>query len=147
MEKGKCAQLKAGKQYTLGQTNKQTNSCTYAHSLTHSRPPMLVDSHFSLYSVAVHRSITPQAHVTLSLAHHHKLLYQNPKPKMLPLCDSLITASDLLSDLQVETYSLTECVKKTKFILKQMRLLLEVTQLKDMESSKAGKGENGMLNS
>ena len=43
---------------------------------------------------------------------------------MLSPCDSLITAFDLLLDLQVETYSSTEHVKKTKFILKQMLLLL-----------------------
>ena len=40
-----------------------------------------------------------------------------------------------------------ERVEKTKFILKQMRLLLEVARLKDVKSLKAGKGENGMLNS
>ena len=147
MEKDKCVQLRAKKQYTPGQINKQTNSCTYAHSLTHFCPPVLVDSHFLLYSVAVRRSITPQACITLSLIHHHESLYQNPKPKTLPPRDSLIMASDLLSDLQVKTYSSMEHVKKTKFILKQMRLLLEVTQLKDMESSKAGKGKNGTLNS
>ena len=108
---------------------------------------MLVDSHFSLYLVAVRQSITPQAHVTLSLAHHYELLYQNPKLKMLPLHNSLITASNLLSDLQVKMYSSMEHVEKTKFILEQMCLLLEVAQLKDVESSKAGKGENGTLNS
>ena len=108
---------------------------------------VLVDSHFLLYSVIVHQLITPRAHITLSLAYHHESLYQNPKPKTLPPHDSLITASDLLSDLQVKTYSLTEHVEKTKFILEQMQLLLEVTRLKDMESSKAGKGENGTLNS
>ena len=147
MKKGKCAQLRAGKQYTSGQTNKQTNSRTYTHSLTHSHPLMLIDSCFLLYSVTVRRSITPQTRITLSLAHHHKSLYQNPKLKMLPPRNSLITASNLLSDLQVETYSSTEHIEKTKFILEQMRLLLEVTQLKDEESSKAGKGENGTLNS
>ena len=36
-----------------------------------------------------------------------------------------------------------ERVEKTKFILEQMRLLLEVARLKDGESSKAGKGEKG----
>ena len=92
-------QLRAGKQYTLGQTNKQTNSRTHAHSLTHSHPSVLVDSCFSFYSVTVRQSITPWAHVTLSLAHHHESLYQNLKPKMLPPHDSLIMASDLLSDL------------------------------------------------
>ena len=108
---------------------------------------MLVDSCFSLYSVAVRRSITLQACVTLSLAHHHRSLYRNPKPKTLPPHNSLITASDLLSDLQVETYLSTEHVEKTKFILKQIQLLLEVAQLKNVESLKAGKGENGTLNS
>jgi 26S proteasome regulatory subunit N5 len=39
-----------------------------------------------------------------------------------------------------------ERVEKTKFILEQMRLLLEVARLKDAESSKAGKGEKGTLN-
>ena len=39
-----------------------------------------------------------------------------------------------------------ERVEKTKFILEQMRLLLEVARLKDVESSKAGKGEKGTLN-
>ncbi|KAI0285412.1 PCI-domain-containing protein [Russula aff. rugulosa BPL654] len=89
---------------------------------------------------------TPRARVTLSLAHHHESLYRTPKPKTLPPRDSLITASDLLSDLQVETYSSMERVEKTKFILEQMRLLLEVARLKDDESSKAGKGDKGMLN-
>lgn len=39
-----------------------------------------------------------------------------------------------------------ERVEKTKFILEQMRLLMEVARLKDTESSKAGKGEKGTLN-
>jgi 26S proteasome regulatory subunit N5 len=39
-----------------------------------------------------------------------------------------------------------ERVEKTKFILEQMRLLLEVARLKDTESSKAGKGDKGTLN-
>lgn len=39
-----------------------------------------------------------------------------------------------------------ERIEKTKFILEQMRLLLEVAQLKDSESSSAGKGEKGTLN-
>ena len=38
-----------------------------------------------------------------------------------------------------------ERVEKTKFILEQMRLLMEVARLKDAESAKAGKGEKGML--
>jgi 26S proteasome regulatory subunit N5 len=90
---------------------------------------------------------TPRARVTLSLAHHHEELYRNPTPKSLPPRDSLITASDLLSDLQVETYSSMERVEKTKFILEQMRLLLEVAKLKDSESSNTGKVDKNMLNS
>ena len=89
---------------------------------------------------------TPRARVTLSLAHHHESLFRNPKSKLLPPRDSLITASELLSDLQVETYSSMERVEKTKFILEQMRLLLEVARLKDAEGTDAGKGEKGPLN-
>jgi len=43
----------------------------------------------------------------------------------------LQTASDLLSELQVETYSSMERREKTEFILEQMRLLVAVAQLKD----------------
>ena len=89
---------------------------------------------------------TPRARVTLSFAHHHEALYNNPKSKSPPARDSLITASDLLSDLQVETYSSMERVEKTKFILEQMRLLLEVARLKDAEGANAGKGEKATLN-
>jgi len=85
--------------------------------------------------------------VTLSLAHHHETLYQNPKSKAAPPRDSLIMASDLLSDLQVETYSSMERVEKTKFILEQMRLLLEVARLKDAESPNAGKSDKNALSS
>jgi 26S proteasome regulatory subunit N5 len=88
---------------------------------------------------------TPRARVTLSLAHHHEALYKNPTPKSPPPRDSLITASELLTDLQVETYSSMERVEKTKFILEQMRLLLEVARLKDAEDATAGKGEKGSL--
>ncbi|KAF8274010.1 hypothetical protein EI94DRAFT_979582 [Lactarius quietus] len=88
---------------------------------------------------------TPRARVTLSLAQHHEALYRNPKPKTVTPRDSLITASDLLSDLQVETYSSMERVEKTKFILEQMRLLLEVARLKDAEGPNAGKSDKGAL--
>jgi 26S proteasome regulatory subunit N5 len=88
---------------------------------------------------------TPRARVTLSLAHHHEALYHNATPKSPPPRDSLITASDLLSDLQVETYSSMERVEKTKFIMEQMRLLLEVARMKDAESPNAGKAEKGTL--
>ena len=88
---------------------------------------------------------TPRAHITLSLAHHHKSLYRNPKPKTALPRDSLITASDLLSDLQVEMYSSMERVEKNKFILEQMHLLLEVARLKDRESPNPGKSDKGAL--
>ncbi|KAH9960789.1 PCI-domain-containing protein [Lactifluus volemus] len=88
---------------------------------------------------------TPRARVTLSLAHHHEALYKNPTSKSPPPRDSLITASELLSDLQVETYSSMERVEKTKFILEQMRLLLEVARLKDEDDATTGKGEKGSL--
>lgn len=43
------------------------------------------------------------------------------------------TASDLLSELQVETYSSMERREKTEFILEQMRLLIKVARQKDAE--------------
>lgn len=56
---------------------------------------------------------------------------------------SLQTASDLLSDLQVETYSSMERREKTDFILEQMRLLIALARLKDAESGKEGKDLGG----
>ena len=49
------------------------------------------------------------------------------------------TASDLLSDLQVETYSSMERKEKTEFILEQMRLLISVAKMKDEDAAKDGK--------
>ncbi|KXN86774.1 26S proteasome non-ATPase regulatory subunit 12 [Leucoagaricus sp. SymC.cos] len=78
---------------------------------------------------------TPRARVTLLLSHHHEGLSkaastpQNAK-------DSLQTASDLLSDLQVETYSSMERREKTEFILEQMHLLIAVARIKDNEQGK-----------
>ncbi|KAA1468067.1 PCI-domain-containing protein [Dentipellis sp. KUC8613] len=75
---------------------------------------------------------TPRARVTLLLAKYHENLAKTattPPPR-----DSLITASELLSDLQVETYSSMERREKTEFILEQMRLLIIVARLKDSES-------------
>lgn len=57
--------------------------------------------------------------------------------------ESLQTASDLLSDLQVETYSSMERREKTDFILEQMRLLIALARLKDAESGKEGKDLGG----
>ncbi|KAG1772179.1 hypothetical protein EV702DRAFT_1246542 [Suillus placidus] len=54
--------------------------------------------------------------------------------------EALQTASDLLSDLQVETYSSMERREKTELILEQMRLLIAVARLKDAEvPAKQGK--------
>jgi len=81
---------------------------------------------------------TPRARVTLLLSHHHEVLAKaasGPKTK-----ESLQTASDLLSDLQVETYSSMERREKTEFILEQMRLLIAVARIKDDEQ---GKGKDG----
>jgi 26S proteasome regulatory subunit N5 len=49
------------------------------------------------------------------------------------------TASDLLSELQVETYSSMDRREKTQFILEQMRLLIAVARTKDAEGEKGGK--------
>lgn len=42
-------------------------------------------------------------------------------------------ASDLLADLQVETYSSMDRKEKTEFLLEQMRLLVAVAKTKDQE--------------
>lgn len=49
---------------------------------------------------------------------------------------SIATASELLSDLQVETYSSMERREKTEFILEQMRLLIAVARQKDAGAEK-----------
>jgi len=72
---------------------------------------------------------TPRARVTLLLAHYHEGLSKSGKSKDPK--ESLVTASDLLSDLQVETYSSMERREKTEFILEQMRLLIAVARQKD----------------
>ncbi|GJJ09813.1 hypothetical protein Clacol_004037 [Clathrus columnatus] len=78
---------------------------------------------------------TPRARVTLYLAHYHEsLAASSSTPK-----ESLQTASDLLSELQVETYSSMERREKTEFLLEQMRLLVGVAKLKDEEAEKAKK--------
>jgi 26S proteasome regulatory subunit N5 len=57
--------------------------------------------------------------------------------------ETLQTASDILSELQVETYSSMDRREKTEFILEQMRLLISVARIKDEEQSKAGKESVG----
>jgi 26S proteasome regulatory subunit N5 len=86
---------------------------------------------------------TPRARVTLLLSHYHESLITNTTPTSPPPKESLQTASDLLSDLQVETYSSMERREKTEFILEQMRLLIAVARAKDAELGKEGKDSLG----
>ncbi|KAF8349715.1 hypothetical protein F5887DRAFT_877458 [Amanita rubescens] len=85
---------------------------------------------------------TPRARVTLSLALYHEGLVAAATTPAAGK-ESLQTASDLLSDLQVETYSSMERREKTEFILEQMRLLVALARLKDTESGKEGKDLGG----
>ena len=57
--------------------------------------------------------------------------------------EQMQTACELLSDLQVETYSSMERREKTEFILEQMRLLILVARGKDAEAGKSGKDIGG----
>ncbi|KAF8560192.1 hypothetical protein OG21DRAFT_1401706 [Imleria badia] len=84
---------------------------------------------------------TPRARVTLLLSHYHESLSKLPSAKASDIKESLQTASDLLSDLQVETYSSMERREKTEFILEQMRLLIALARLKDAEVAGKGKKE------
>ncbi|TFK77288.1 PCI-domain-containing protein [Pluteus cervinus] len=81
---------------------------------------------------------TPRARVTLLLSHYHEAQAKEAKdPEAAKV--SLETASELLSELQVETYSSMERREKTEFILEQMRLLTAVARQKDSESGNAAK--------
>jgi len=84
---------------------------------------------------------TPRARVTLLLSQHHESLGKADTASASSRKESLQTASDLLSDLQVETYSSMERREKTEFLLEQMRLLISVARVKDAE--KAGDGKSG----
>jgi len=89
---------------------------------------------------------TPRARLTLLLSKWQENLFhtnktytpesteETPEPTT-PISprSSLITASELLSELQVETYSSMERKEKTEFILEQMRLLVAVARMKDAE--------------
>lgn len=86
---------------------------------------------------------TPRARVTLMLSHYHESLAKNPPPNGPSSKESTQTASDLLSDLQVETYSSMERREKTEFILEQMRLLIALARLKDAEIGGEGKDALG----
>ncbi|KAF9527761.1 hypothetical protein CPB83DRAFT_792684 [Crepidotus variabilis] len=77
---------------------------------------------------------TPRARVTLLLSHHHEGLSTSGASKDPK--ESLRTACDLMSDLQVETYSSMERREKTEFILEQMRLLIAVAREKDTSVDK-----------
>jgi len=87
---------------------------------------------------------TPRARVSLVLSRYHESLSKGPKASAASTKEALQTASDLLSDLQVETYSSMERREKTEFILEQMRLLIAVARLKDEEvPAKQGKSALG----
>ena len=75
--------------------------------------------------------------MTLLLSKYHEQLANSHNSKTPK--ESLQTASDLLSDLQVETYSSMERKEKTEFILEQMRLLIAVAKMKDESAAKDGK--------
>jgi 26S proteasome regulatory subunit N5 len=57
----------------------------------------------------------------------------SPKP-----AESLQTASDLLQELQVETYSSMELREKIEILLEQMRVLMLVARIKDEQAAAAG---------
>ncbi|KAF9460148.1 PCI-domain-containing protein [Collybia nuda] len=86
---------------------------------------------------------TPRARVTLVLSHYHESLATLSTTSAAAQKESMQTASDLLSDLQVETYSSMERREKTEFILEQMRLLVTVARQKDVEQGKDGKDTLG----
>lgn len=75
--------------------------------------------------------------MTLLLAHYHEALSSSPTQTLPTPQDCLQTASDLLSDLQVETYSSMERREKTEFLLEQMRLLVGVAKNKDADAKRA----------
>ncbi|KAH9948172.1 PCI-domain-containing protein [Amylocystis lapponica] len=85
---------------------------------------------------------TPRARVTLLLSHYHESLAKSQTPAASQLKESLQTASDLLSDLQVETYSSMERREKTEFILEQMRLMIALARQKDTEIGEVGKKDS-----
>ncbi|THV06036.1 PCI-domain-containing protein [Dendrothele bispora CBS 962.96] len=85
---------------------------------------------------------TPRARVTLLLSKYHEGLYKTAKTED-ERKKALETASELLSDLQVETYSSMQRREKTEFILEQMRLLIAVARQKDEETKAQGKDSLG----
>lgn len=85
---------------------------------------------------------TPRARVTLLLAHHHETLANSPTPKAPSTKETRQTASDLMSELQVETYSSMERREKTEFLLEQMRFLILIAREKDAEKDVDGKKDS-----
>ncbi|KAG8759146.1 hypothetical protein FRC12_009835 [Ceratobasidium sp. 428] len=81
---------------------------------------------------------TSRARVTLALSLYHEELASQATPQAEAL-KSAQTASDLLSELQVETYSSMTRREKTEFLLEQMRLLVLVANMK----GEAGKSQDG----
>ncbi|OCF72908.1 26S proteasome regulatory subunit N5 [Kwoniella mangroviensis CBS 8886] len=63
----------------------------------------------------------PRARLTVMLASYHEQLSETA-PKESSSKDHLDVAADLMSDIQVETYSSMDKREKTEFILEQMRL-------------------------
>jgi hypothetical protein len=97
----------------------------------------LINRLFFAKSIAQIFLETPRARVTLLLAHHHEGVHN--ASTSTGISKSLETASELLSDLQVETYSSMERREKTEFILEQMRLLIAVARQKDEQVAKESK--------
>lgn len=81
---------------------------------------------------------TPRARVTLVLALYHEGLANSPATDSPKPAESLQTASDLLQELQVETYSSMELREKIEILLEQMRLLMLVARMKDEQAAAAG---------
>jgi 26S proteasome regulatory subunit N5 len=78
---------------------------------------------------------TPRARVTLLLSLHNESLAKSAAATP-EFARHLQTASDLLSELQVETYSSMERREKTEYLVEQMRLLILVAQTKDSQAGK-----------
>lgn len=76
--------------------------------------------------------------MTLALALYHESIAHNPSTDSPPPAESLQTASDLLQELQVETYSSMELREKIEILLEQMRLLMLVARIKDGQAAAAG---------
>lgn len=85
---------------------------------------------------------TPRARLTLLLANFYERIGNDPKsaPQLKAEAttaspfESIVKASDLMSELQVETYSSMDRKEKTEFILEQMRLLVIVAKEKDAKA-------------